>query len=118
MKTVLIQITFLLAFIFGAAAHSKVETSIPANGSILEQFPRQIEIMFDQPTRATKVTLKHMGRDGEQEYRLKLPTKDFVKQLILKPQSYGNGVYQINWRALAKDGHAMKGSFSFTIKAN
>lgn len=91
---------------------------MPADGSTLEQFPEQIEIMFDQPARVTKVTLNYKGQDGAQEYRLELPTKDFVNQLILNPQSYGDGVYQINWRALAKDGHAMKGSFSFTIKAN
>lgn len=117
MRTLFIAIILSLTLIANAYAHSKVKTSLPADGAELGQIPSSIEINFEMPARVTKVSLSHTEGAEDHEDRLDIPTKDFVTSLSLTPELYGAGQYEIEWRALAEDGHAMKGSFSFTVKA-
>lgn len=116
MKQIFATLMLVLITATGLMAHSKVETSNPADGEILQTAPTAIELNFEKPVRVTKVNLSHKGGDTDHDLRLEIPTKDYVKSMTLTPELYGVGTYLIEWRALAEDGHAMKGDFTFTVK--
>lgn len=117
MRQLITSIAIFLMLTSGLLAHSKVKTSSPADGDSLSEPPSSIELNFEKPARVTKVTLEHTSGDEDHDLRLDIPTKEYVKSITLSPELYGAGSYNIEWRALAKDGHAMKGGFSFTVKA-
>jgi methionine-rich copper-binding protein CopC len=89
----LLMASFVLFFGAGLGwAHSKQETTVPANNAVLTEAPTELVLKFDKPMRITKLAL--------------------VAQLDPVP----HGEYQVDWRGLSEDGHPMKGTFSFTVK--
>lgn len=97
----------------GAFAHSKLDITIPEDGAIVEDIPQSIELSFGKSIRLTKVeviydeTAQGLDLEGKTSFTTKFSIPFLGKE---------NGKYQINWRGLGKDGHAMKGNFSFEVK--
>ena len=99
-------------------AHSPLESTLPAKGASLSTAPANLALTFKKPVRITKVTLSHSLDDTKQSDNLTIPTKKFVKHIVLEPKFQGPGNYKVEWRALGQDGHALKGAYSFTIAQN
>lgn len=98
-----------------AMAHSPLKSTSPEDNAELNAVPESINITFGKPARITKVTLIHTTREDAHSDKLALPSKKFKTSFELTPMFRGNGAYTVDWRALSKDGHALKGSFSFTV---
>ncbi|MEE9313034.1 MAG: copper resistance CopC family protein [Rhizobiaceae bacterium] len=94
-----------------ANAHSPLKSTAPQKDAILEAAPKEIVLNFAKMVRITKVTL---AKD-DTEAKLELPFKKFTNDISIPNPTTGVGSYTVNWRALGKDGHALKGSFSFTV---
>lgn len=77
----------MLAMLTPALAHSPLEISVPADGDEMISAPEMIDI----------------------------PSRDKIGTISLTPDFMGAGSYQVDWRALSKDGHVITGSFSFTV---
>lgn len=112
MKNFLIFCISML-FATGAFAHSKVTKMMPENGSIVESIPQSIELSFGKSIRLTKIEMVH--DDAAQSLDLS-GKSSFSKEFSIPFTGKENGKYQINWRGLGKDGHVMKGDFSFEVK--
>ena len=94
------------------SAHSKSETTTPADGAIISSV-EAIEIRFDAPMRVTAVSLENQAGDVALRRDTGMePTETFRARLdaILEP-----GDYLVEWRGLSADGHPMQGAFGFTI---
>ena len=104
-----------------ALAHSPLKRTVPANGDTLTDNPPNLLLEFAKPARITKVLLKFTtngnGNDNgtASEEKLQLPSKQFQTEMLFHPQFSGPGTYEVEWRALGQDGHAMKGSFVFSV---
>ena len=116
--------TFALALALSASvavpsalAHSKQETTEPADGAVVEAVER-IVLRFDQPMRVTRIVLageggeialvSEMGTDAVTEY---VATLDDALPL----EALAPGDYTVEWRGLAADGHPMQGGHAFTV---
>ncbi|MEW7008460.1 MULTISPECIES: copper resistance CopC family protein [unclassified Lentilitoribacter] len=117
MKNIIATLILMGAFINSAFAHSKVDTFSPADGDVLTEVPEVITMNFAKPARITKVSVSHTEGSEDHDIRLDIPTKEFVKIIEFSPKLFGAGTYQVEWRALAEDGHALKGEFSFSVKS-
>lgn len=112
---------FLLALVFAttlsnaAMAHSPLKSTSPKNNAELTVVPEGITMTFGKPARITKVTLTHTSGENSHADKLQLPSKKFETRFELMPEFRGKGVYKVDWRALSNDGHALKGSFSFSV---
>ncbi|SDD86933.1 hypothetical protein SAMN04488239_11177 [Ruegeria marina] len=94
-------------------AHSDKESTIPADGAILERAPTHIEMTFDSPMRLTMVRLTDAeGGDIELQRSDGMAP---VTQFQAVPATLLPGAYTVEWRGLSGDGHPMQGSFSFEI---
>ena len=105
----------LLVLMSGAAfAHSKLNATAPADGAVLARAPAQIVLTFAKRLRLTRVRMTHGGGPA-----LDLDLggqKSFRTRFAVPLAGKGRGIYRIEWRGLAADGHVMRGGFSFRVK--
>ncbi len=114
MKLVLVLALTWLCLSVAATAHSPVSSTQPLHGTSLAEPPASLVIEFKNSVRLTKVTVTS---DGGPETDVDLSSsKTFAMRHMLPAPDLAPGMYLVEWRALAKDGHAMTGSFSFSIK--
>ena len=97
-----------------ALAHSKLDTTMPANGAVLAQAPESIVLTFAKRLRLTRVRMIH--NDGPALDLDLGGQKSFRTRFAFPLAGKGRGLYRIEWRGLAADGHVMRGRFGFRVK--
>ena len=97
-----------------AAAHSRAETTVPANGDVLATAPEAITMAFDKPMRITLIELTNA--DGDAFALERTDEMAPVTRFEAAPPALPAGSYTVRWRGLSEDGHAMKGTFSFEVR--
>ena len=98
-----------------SAAHARLQTASPAPNSELDQSPSEIKLAFTEPieVRLSRITV----RSGEQSQTPGIsrvpgdPRSCLAALTPLRP-----GAYVVEWRVVSSDGHAMSGSYSFTVR--
>lgn len=97
-----------------AAAHSRAETTAPANGETVTEAPAVIAISFDEPMRVTRIELTGAGGDTFPLERTDAMAP--VTRFEATPPPLPAGRYTVKWRGLSADGHPMSGRFSFEVR--
>ena len=99
-----------------ALAHAEMVNSIPKNGSTVTAGLSQIELNFSKPLR---VSIVHVRDATHQNVALKskLPTA-FAATVRFSVDALTPGSYEVSWTAVAEDGHVMKGTFAFSVRAD
>lgn len=105
---------FVAASSTTAWAHSPLSASSPSDGERLAAPPSTISLSFARPARLVKVDLVP---DGGNRVSLRIPSREMVRETSLPVAVPGSGRYEVHWRALGDDGHAMSGRFAFTVDA-
>ncbi|MFS4581025.1 copper resistance protein CopC [Phaeobacter sp. C3_T13_0] len=96
-----------------AFAHSRVDSTTPKNGAVIAKAPVEIGFDFASDIRLTRVVMIYQDHPA---VRLDLSGQTGFDRVFKLPfQSMGEGTYQIEWRGLGKDGHAMQGDFWFSV---
>jgi len=105
--------TGLLLISSSLLAHTGIKSSSPENKSVLTKAPETLSLNFKSAVRLMKVRLL----DAKQE-TVKIdfkPTAKAAKSFDVDLPALTVGNYKVNWMMMGKDGHRMKGNFSFTI---
>lgn len=112
MKTIILAAVIgLLAT--GAAAHSPLHKTVPADAAVLTVAPSQIVLGFKATIRLTRVRVTHADAPAVD---LDLSAhKSFASDFSLPMEAAGSGAYAVEWRGLGEDGHAQVGSFTFVV---
>ena len=97
-----------------ALPHSRVETTEPENGAVLEQAPAQVVLTFADGLRLTKVLMNH--NDGPEVELDPGSQTGFATRFELAIEDLGSGRYRIEWRGLSVDGHVMKNTLEFRVR--
>lgn len=115
MTTLVRSIAVSLVFFAGAAfAHTELSESTPADKAALEQAPHDIVLRFSEAVRLTALSITKQG--GKAVQLSPLPAGNMERFSVAVP-SVDTGAYTVEWRALGDDGHAVHGSFAFTVGA-
>ncbi len=112
-KRLALAAAFGTAVATSALAHSSKETTSPADGSTVAQPPDAIVMTFDAPMRVTLIQVT--GEDGTNYPVTRTDNMAPSKTFQAVPAALPDGSYTVNWRGLAEDGHAMNGSFTFSV---
>jgi methionine-rich copper-binding protein CopC len=99
--------------------HLALEKSSPAEDAVLDSAPTEIRLFFSQEPQAAGTSLRLMAADstrvstGDPE-----PSADDTAVFSAPVTgAMPDGSYTVVWRAMAKDGHVVRGEFSFTLVA-
>jgi methionine-rich copper-binding protein CopC len=98
----------------GAVAHSPIETTTPRDEATVAQVPAEVVMAFKGGIRLTRVSVTHADSPA-----VDLDLEGFggfISTYAIPLLPMGSGLYLIEWRGLGDDGHAMSGSFSFTVE--
>jgi copper transport protein len=102
-----------------AAAHSILKSSQPKAGSVAEEAPDQIELLFNEPVELTFGAIEVTGPDGKRydvgEAEHPGGREDTV--IIALSDGLPNGKFLVRWRIIAADGHPRAGKFGFRLNA-
>lgn len=118
-KKIFLTLVIILITITGVNrthAHTDLVSSSPAGDEHLQTPPEHLALTFGDPVMLMRITLAdgagdrvrldfRPNREADTAYRINLP--------IL-----AHGHYQVEWRAMAEDGHTMTGHFSFHLGEN
>lgn len=96
-----------------AHAHTDVVYSSPASDEHVQTPPEHLDLRFGDTVRLMRINLTdgagdrvrvdfRPSRESSADYRIDLPTLE-------------EGHYEVEWRAMADDGHTMTGGFSFHL---
>lgn len=113
MKILFTSITLALSPL-AVLAHSSMQETTPENGAILTESPAEIGLNFSDKLRLTAVKAHHSG--GKTQAIDLDNLKGFEAEFLLPMQPMGAGIYEVEWRGLGMDGHAMQGTFSFEVQ--
>ncbi len=105
---------FSLGLCGAATAHSRPETTAPADGEVVAAAPEVIAISFDKPMRITTIELT--GADGDAFALERTDEMAPVTRFEATPPPLPAGHYTVKWRGLSADGHPMSGRFSFEVR--
>ena len=105
----------LTAFGVTANAHAHLQTSSPADHSVITTSPANLELTFSELAQLTSLSIR---KDKEERQSLKsLPATAALKMSVALPL-LTPGNYEVVWRVLSDDGHVMAGVLHFTLKAD
>jgi methionine-rich copper-binding protein CopC len=108
-----------LALLLGAgpaAAHTRLQSSNPADGASLATPPARVSLTFNEPMQPGFSTITVVGPDGAQYQSGDVAADGNTVSVAVKPLGPAGG-YEIGYRVISDDGHPVSGSVKFTLTA-
>lgn len=98
-----------------SAAHARLQTASPPASSRLDRSPSEIKLSFTEAieVRLSRITVRSGGQLQTPGIS---PVPGDPRSCIAAITPLKSGAYIVDWRVVSRDGHAMSGSYSFTIR--
>jgi methionine-rich copper-binding protein CopC len=99
-----------------AWAHAKLEAAEPKAGSTAAS-PKEIRLQFNEVLEAPFSKIKLVdAKDAVIEPAAVAVDKDNPKALVATMPALSAGAYRVQWSTVTRDGHKVKGEYTFTVK--
>ncbi len=100
-----------------ALAHAKLLGSQPAADSVVSPAPAQVRLRFNEPLELPFSKVKLVDEKGAVVEAAKVAADPAdAKALIATTPGLHAGAYRVQWTTVTRDGHKVKGEFSFRVK--
>jgi hypothetical protein len=116
--------SFLLALGLAAAPaatlfafHNHLKKSVPAADETVAQSPKEVRLWFAEKVEPKFSSVSIAGADGAKAETGKARATDDPLSFavdVVKPLASGS--YTVTWRTAGDDGHAVRGTFKFSVK--
>ena len=103
-----------------AVRHTRLLRSIPGKDSVVTASPATIQLWFSEKIELGLSRVRIEGAGGKSVALSPLTQDASVADAPVVgrvPAPLADGTYTVHWTAASRDGHAVKGSFGFAIKA-
>ncbi|AJW41029.1 Copper resistance protein CopC [Rhodococcus sp. B7740] len=97
-----------------AAAHATLQSSNPAENSVLDAAPDEVTLTFNQSVQSNFATVTVVGADGTQ-WGASDPVVDGSTVTVDLDGLGAAGDYTIGYRVVSADGHPITGSIPFQL---
>jgi methionine-rich copper-binding protein CopC len=100
----------------GARFHTRLTKSNPTADTTLAASPKVIELWWNEKPEASLTTVTVQGADSAKAELGKIRVSQNLMGVaadVTKPLAPGK--YVVKWKTAGKDGHAVRGSFNFSI---
>lgn len=100
-----------------ASAHAKLEASAPKADSIVQPAPKEVRLRFNELLELPFSTIKLLDQNNLaiEPVRIALDKANPNTMIATLPPLQA-GAYRVQWTAMSRDGHKVKGEFGFTVK--
>ncbi len=100
-----------------AFAHPKLVKSDPAGDAVIAASPKALRLSFNEELVPKFSGVEIKDQKGQRiEIGIIAPDPADKKQLVIElPSPLANGLYKVDWHAVAADTHRVQGSYSFTV---
>jgi len=100
-----------------ASAHAQLESTNPAQSSVLLVPPTQVVLHFGEPVEIDFGSLRVLGPSGQRVDNggTHHPTGDSHAVAISLPANLPQGTYVVAWRVISADSHPVHGAFVFSV---
>ncbi|NAZ83121.1 copper resistance protein CopC [Kineococcus sp. R8] len=98
-----------------AAAHDRLQSTLPADGATLEVAPDRVELVMSSDPLGLGTQVQVTGPAGVVSTGQAQVVDDTVTQALAADRPAGT--YEVQWRITSSDGHPVSGSFRFTTTA-
>ena len=100
-----------------AYAHAKLEASVPKANAIVAPAPKEVRLQFNEPLEMAFSKIKLVDGTGAAIEPMKVDLdKANAKVMVASLPALRAGAYRVQWTTLTRDGHKVKGEFSFQVK--
>lgn len=100
-----------------AWAHAKLVVAEPKAGSTVAAAPGEIRLQFNETLEAPFSKIKLVdAKDAVIEPSAVAVDKDNPKMLVATVPALAAGTYRVQWSTVTRDGHKVKGEYSFSVK--
>ncbi|MCD2516755.1 copper homeostasis periplasmic binding protein CopC [Massilia sp. G4R7] len=98
-------------------AHAKLEGSSPQANSVVSPAPAQVRLQFNEPLELPFSKVRLVDEKGAivEPSKIAVDPAD-AKALIASTPGLHSGAYRVQWTTVTRDGHKVKGEFSFRVK--
>jgi copper resistance protein C len=118
-RVVAVTLLCAVTLLFGAApafAHTRLQSSDPADGTSLGAGPRRVSLTFNEPMQTGFATVTVIGPDGRPYQSGEVAANGGTVSIGVAPLGPA-GRYEIGYRVVSEDGHPVTGSVAFTLTA-
>ena len=110
---------FLAFSVSPAAAHTVLVNSIPQSESVINSLPPEINITFAEDLidigNSNSIEVFDSSGEDMSQGQVTISGPTLSKALITSEKT---GIYKVEYRAVAADGHVIKGEFTFSVEAS
>jgi methionine-rich copper-binding protein CopC len=101
------------------AMHLRLVKSAPSSGEVVTSQPTELRLWFSQKPDVGLTTVKLVRQDSTMiELGKVVGTDDSLAVRVPLDKTLVPGTYVVNWRSVSRDGHAVRGSYQFTMAAS
>lgn len=97
-----------------AAAHTALESSTPANGSVLSSSPSTAKLVFNEAVKPVNSGFALRSSSGEKK-SLGPVTRSGNTLTVPIKATLGSGGYLLSYSVISDDGHPVKGTIAFRV---
>ena len=113
----LVGAIFLALSVSPASAHTVLLNSIPQSESIISSLPPEITITFAEELidigNSNSIEVFDSSGEDMSQGQVTVAGPTLSKALITSEKT---GIYKVEYRAVASDGHVIKGEFTFSVE--
>lgn len=117
MLGVAIGVIASVAFCPPAWSHARLSQSTPAADAVLVAAPQKVRVQFNEPLEGMFSGIQVTDAAGKQltSDKAVIESGDSTAMHLSLP-ALKAGTYRVQWSAVTRDGHRVKGAYSFTVK--
>jgi methionine-rich copper-binding protein CopC len=105
-----------LGLVTTAMFHNHLVKSTPTNGDKLVTSPQEVRLWFNERPEVPFTSVTILRADSSKIATIKaVATNDSMAVSAPLPAPLAAGSYLIVWRTASRDGHAIRGTFGFSI---
>jgi methionine-rich copper-binding protein CopC len=109
--------TIATAISTSAYAHAKLEASSPKADTVVAAAPKEVRLQFNEQIELPFSKVKLLDQKGVAVETSKLDLdKSDPKAMVATIPPLRAGSYRVQWSTVTRDGHKVKGEFSFQVK--
>jgi copper transport protein len=97
-----------------AAAHARLDHTVPPSGARLQTAPPKVELVFGEGVQVSPHGVQLSHADGSVIPGV-VAAADGQDVTADVPTGLPAGIYVVRWRVLSDDGHVVHGAFAFTV---